>query len=64
MLKKKLQTLVEERKLENMGNFEVVSDPAAAMIIGGKDCAALVNCGMYTGSCANLTTCGTYDPDN
>jgi hypothetical protein len=65
MLKKKLKALVESQSLNQQDlGFEVISDSQAVSLIGGKDCPALIDCGVYNGTCPNLTTCVTYNVKN
>lgn len=60
MLKKKLEYLVKKNNLSDKA-FEIISDPAALNLVGGlAACAALQECGTFSGDCASLTKCGTY----
>jgi hypothetical protein len=64
MLKKKLSDLVRKSEIESGVNFEIISDPGAALLIGGEACGQLMQCSLYQPgndtSCPNLQYCGTY----
>jgi hypothetical protein len=63
MLKRKVQSLIGKRNLNDIADFEVICDPTAEMIIGGVGCGELLSCGPFNGECPRLMTCVSYtDP--
>jgi len=64
MFKKKMKDFVTRINLDGDGNFEIIHDSQASLILGGTaqdPCPNLTTCGTFNGNCSNLTSCGNYN---